>query len=168
MAIVYLCLGSNKFDKVSYIQQATNLLTCRDLIKIIRTSMIYETEPWGKKEQNWFVNAVIEAKTSLSPKELLNLTQSIEIQLGRDRKKEEHWGERTIDIDILFYDNLIMNEKDLKIPHPYLHERAFALVPLLELIPDYVHPVLEKTMLELHEGLENPEDVYLYGTRIHD
>ncbi len=168
MAIVYLCLGSNKPEKVSFVQQATNLLSCDNLIKIIRTSTLYETEPWGNKNQDWFVNAVIEAKTNLTPDELLQLCQGVEGHLGRNRDEEEHWGERPIDIDILFYGDIILDSEDLKIPHPRMHERAFVLVPLLELIPDFIHPVCNKTMLELHDDLENPESVFLYGTRIDD
>jgi len=97
---------------------------------------------------------------------LLFECQRIESQLGRNREVEGHFGERTIDIDILFYDKEIINEVDLTVPHKFMHQRAFTLVPMLELNPDFVHPKLGKTMADLHEELENPEMVYLYGTRI--
>ena len=168
MAIVYLCLGSNMGDKIGNIQQATRLLCSENLLKLIRTSTIYETEPWGVKDQSWFVNAVIEAKTKLEPEELLAHCQKVEKMIGRNRELEKRWGERPIDIDILFYGNEIIEDENLVIPHKHLHERAFALVPLLELIPDFIHPVLNKSLLDLHEALENPEDVYLYGTRINE
>jgi len=166
MAIVYLCLGSNKGDRVGYVQQATSLLGAIEGIKIIRTSSLYETQPWLEQETTWFVNAIVEVKTSLEPEELLFECQRIEAQLGRNREVEGHFGERTIDIDILFYDKEIINEVDLTVPHKFMHQRAFTLVPMLELNPDFVHPKLGKTMADLHEELENPEMVYLYGTRI--
>ena len=118
------------------------------------------------KSDNWFVNAVVELKTTLTPHQLLDQCQRIEKQLGRKPSKPGEYEDRTIDIDILFYKKEIINEPDLIIPHKYLHLRAFTLVPLLELIPDFEHPVLHKTITELHEDLENPEMVFLYGTRI--
>ena len=168
MAITYLCLGSNKGDRVGYVQQATSLLGGIDRVKIIRTSSLYETQPWLEQETTWYVNAVIEIKTSLNAQDLLSECLRIETQLGRNRLEEGHFGDRTIDIDILFYDKEIINEENLQIPHKYLHRRAFTLVPLLELNPDFIHPELAKSISELHEELENPEMVYLYGTRIND
>lgn len=164
MALVYLSLGSNIGDRLSTIQQAVNFLTVDNSITLAASSSFYETEPWGKKNQRWFVNAVIAIRTELQPVELLRVTQSIEAKLGRDRALEERWGERPIDIDILFYDNLIFKNEILEIPHKSVHERAFALVPMLEISPNYVHPLLHRTILELHEGLNDPEDVFLYGT----
>ena len=166
MAIVYLSLGSNKDDRIGYIQQANLQLGAVDGIEIIRTSAFYETEPWNMKSDNWFVNAVVELKTTLTPHQLLEQCQRIEKQLGRKPAAAGVYEDRTIDIDILFYKKEIINDADLTIPHKYLHLRAFTLVPLLELIPDFEHPVLHKTITELHENLENPEMVFLYGTRI--
>lgn len=169
MAIVYLGLGSNKGDRVGYVQQATSLLGSLDGVKIIRTSSLYETQPWLEQETTWFVNAIVEIKTSLSPQILLTECLRIEKQLGRCRDTEnDKYGDRTIDIDILFYDKEIINEKELQIPHKYLHQRAFVLVPMLELNPDFIHPDLGKSISDLHEELENPEMVYLYGTRLDD
>lgn len=167
MAIVYLSLGSNTGDRIGYVQQATSLLGACENISIIRTSAFYETEPWNMSSKTWFVNAVVEIKTKLSPKELLLECQRIEAQLGRKRSNEtSNYEDRTIDIDILFYNNEIVQDEELTIPHKYVHLRAFTLVPLLELIPDYVHPVLHKSIIELHNDLENPEMVFLYGTRV--
>ena len=165
MAIVYLSLGSNLGDRISYIQQANMQLNSTDGIDVIRTSAFYETEPYNMQSKNWFVNAAIEIKTSLTPHELLAVCQRIEKQLGRKRSEIGVYEDRTIDIDILFYKKEIISDDDLVIPHQFLHQRAFVLVPLLELIPDFEHPVLHKTILELHEDLENPEMVVLYGTR---
>lgn len=166
MAIVYLSLGSNSGDRIGYVQQATSLLGASDNITLIRTSAFYETEPWGMDSENWFVNAVVEIKTSLSPQELLAECQRIEQQLGRKREENKGYSDRTIDIDILFYNKDIINDENLTIPHKFVHLRAFTLVPLLELIPNFEHPVLHKTISELHNDLENPEMVFLYGTRV--
>ena len=116
--------------------------------------------------ENWFVNAVVEIKTSLSPQDLLAECQRIEKQLGRKREESKEYSDRTIDIDILFYNKDIINDENLIIPHKFVHLRAFTLVPLLELIPNFEHPVLHKTISELHNDLENPEMVFLYGTRV--
>lgn len=165
MAIAYLCLGSNIGDRVGYVQMARKMLVESGKVTIVRSSALYETEPWGNPDQCWFLNAVIEVKTSLEPKELLQLCLDTEKKLGRVRSAERHWSSRTIDIDILLYDDLIYEDEELIIPHQHLHERAFALVPLLELVPDYIHPKLKKSLLELHEAIENPEDIVLFGTR---
>ncbi len=166
MTIVYLCLGSNTGDRLKLIEQAVSLLNLAQDIKLIRTSALYETEPWGVKDQNWFLNMIAEIKTPLSAQDLLIKCQNIERTLGRNREKETRWGERPIDIDIIFYGKEIINTQFLTIPHKHMHERAFVLVPLLELVPDFVHPVSNKTVSELYDDLEDVEDVYLYGTRV--
>lgn len=165
MKRVFLSLGSNIGDRLSNIQQAVSALSMNKSITIVKTSSFYETEPWGYKNQNWFINAAAAIDTKLSPIELLNTINLIENQLGRNRENETRWGERTIDIDILMYENEVINiENKLIIPHPRMHERAFVLVPMLEVKSDLVHPVLNKTISELYDELENPEGVFLYGT----
>lgn len=166
MAIVYLSLGSNKGDRIGYVQQATSLLGAAENISLIRTSAFYETEPWDMNSDTWFVNAVVEIKTSLSPEALLAECKRIEHQLGRTHSDKKEYEDRTIDIDILFYNKDIINEDNLVIPHKFLHLRAFVLVPMLELNPDFIHPVLHKSISDLHSDLENPEMVFLYGTRV--
>ena len=166
MAIAYLCLGSNIGDKITYLQQAVKMLTSTGMVTVVRSSAFYETEPWGNKDLDWFVNSVIEVKTKLSPRELLDLCKNTERQMGRQKRASDNYEARNIDIDILFYGDLIVDEPDLKIPHEHLHERAFAIVPLLELIPDYEHPKYNKSLEQLHEELETLDDVFLYGTRI--
>ena len=116
--------------------------------------------------KNWFVNAVVEIKTQYSPQELLVACQRVECQLGRTPIEKGQYQDRTIDIDILFYNKEIINEENLTIPHKYVHLRAFTLVPMMELNSDFVHPVLHKTIEEMHNDLENPEMVFLYGTRV--
>lgn len=166
MAIVYLSLGSNKGDRIGYVQQAASLIGADENISIVRTSAFYETEPWNMNTQTWFVNAVVEIKTKYTPKELLNVCQKIEKQLGRTRTETKDYADRTIDIDILFYNKDVINEENLVIPHKYVHLRAFTLVPMMELNADFVHPVLHKSIVEMHNDLENPEMVFLYGTRV--
>lgn len=166
MAIVYLSLGSNKGDRIGYVQQAASLLGADEGISIVRTSAFYESEPWNMNTKNWFVNAVVEAKTKYSPQELLEVCQKIEKQLGRTSEEKNQYQDRTIDIDILFYNKDIINEENLIIPHKYVHLRAFTLVPMMELNSDFVHPVLHKNIVEMHNDLENPEMVFLYGTRV--
>ena len=166
MTLVYLSLGSNKGDKVNFIHQATSLIANSENIKLVRASTLYESEPWGEKNQPWFVNVGLEVKTTLSPQEFLEKMQNIETQLGRVRGEDtKKWSEREIDIDIIFWGNEIINDPNLKVPHPYAHKRAFVLVPFLELIPDFIHPVIKKSLIDIHSELEEPEDVYLYGTR---
>ncbi len=164
MAIAYLSLGSNIGDRLSNIQQAVNLLALDEKITILKTSRFYETEPWGVKNQNWFVNAVIRIETNLKPIELLRVINHVEERLGRCRAQETRWGERTLDIDILFYDDLIFENEILTIPHKELHNRAFVLVPMLEIAENFIHPTLNKTISELYDDLENPEEIFLYGT----
>ncbi len=164
MAIVYLSIGSNTGDRLVNLQHITSRLSMHDNIDLIQTSSFYETEPWGKKDQPWFLNAVVQIKTSLNPYELLDVCMNIETAMGRNREAEEHWGERPADIDILFYDKEIISDEKLRIPHIYLHERAFVLVPLLEIAPNFVHPVFQKTTEQLYDDLKSPEEVFLYGT----
>lgn len=167
MAIVYLSLGSNLGDRVGFIQQATSLLSANDNINIVSTSSFYESEPWQMNSDNWFVNAVIQISTTLLPEELLAECQKIETFLGRKHQEgNPNYTDRTIDIDIICYDNKVMNTPNLTIPHKFFHKRAFVLVPMLEIAEDFVHPVFGKTVEELFEDIENPEMVCLYGTRI--
>ncbi len=167
MAIVYLSLGSNIGDRVGFIQQATSLLSSNENINIVSTSSFYESEPWQMDSENWFVNAVIQISTTFMPETLLTECQKIETFLGRKRQAgNPNYTDRTIDIDIVCYDNQILNTPELTIPHKYFHKRAFVLVPMLEIAEDFVHPVFGKTVEELFEDIENPEMVCLYGTRI--
>ena len=166
MAIVYISLGSNIGDRVGYLQQAVSLLKAIPEINVISTSSFYESEPWKMNSENWFVNAVIQISTNLLPEKLLEECQRIETQLGRKRTAEKEYQDRTIDIDILFYNDLIMHTDTLTIPHPHFHKRAFVMVPMLEIAQDSTHPLFKKTVMQLYEELENPEMVLLYGTRI--
>jgi 2-amino-4-hydroxy-6-hydroxymethyldihydropteridine diphosphokinase len=134
MYTAYLALGSNEGDRLSTLQRAVDLLDAAPGITIRRSSRIYETEPVGGPPQPDYLNAVVEARTSLDPRELLEACHRVERSLGRERVVR--WGPRTIDIDILTYGRERIDEPDLVIPHPRMHERGFVLAPLLELDAD--------------------------------
>ena len=127
---------------------------------ILRCSSLYETEPIGAAK-NWYVNGVVELETALSPQQLLSCLQKIESALGRKRTKK--WASRTIDLDILFFDKRIVNEERLQIPHPEMHRRRFVLLPLSELAPQFVHPLLGSTVADLLAGLADDKQVLRFG-----
>jgi len=149
---IYIGLGSNLGDRLANIRKAIELMK-EEGIEIVEESSIYETEPVGYKEQGWFLNSVVKAKTELSPVRLWKRLEKIERSMGR--KREIKWGPRIIDLDILFYGNRILNGKELKIPHSELHKRRFVLVPLEEIAPKLVHPVFKKTISELSKDLKD-------------
>lgn len=133
----FLGLGSNLGDRAYYLEEAISGLAS-PTIKIMATSQIYETEPWGVMDQPLYWNQVIEVETTLEPLDLLHVCQEIEHRLGRERKV--HWGPRTIDIDLLLYDNRVSESEELMLPHPYLEDRAFVIAPLREIAPKLVLP----------------------------
>ncbi|MFU0782021.1 MAG: 2-amino-4-hydroxy-6-hydroxymethyldihydropteridine diphosphokinase [Thermoanaerobacterium thermosaccharolyticum] len=135
MTDTYMSIGSNVGDREGYLKSALNELT-KNLVIIEKVSPIYETEPVGYKEQGRFLNAVVQAKTELKPRELLKIINTVEKKLGRERLIR--WGPRTIDIDILLYGDVTINDDDLKIPHERMWERAFVLVPLNDIAPNIV------------------------------
>lgn len=143
---VYLLLGSNEGDRISWFQKAMAELE-QTAGKITAKSSLYETAAWGKEDQPDFLNMALCIETILNPETLLQATQTIEQHLGRQRTV--HWGQRTLDIDILFYDDMVMSSATLDIPHPYIQDRRFALVPLNEIAPGLVHPVLHQTVAQL-------------------
>ncbi len=143
---VYLLLGSNAGNRKDFINSAIRQLISKGCICIAMSSF-YETAAWGKEDQPDFLNLVICIETSLSPTELLNLNQEIEKSAGRQHT--EKWAQRTLDIDILFYNNDIIDLPDLKVPHPFLQDRRFTLIPLAEIAPGLIHPGFKKTVVQL-------------------
>ncbi|MDC3417905.1 2-amino-4-hydroxy-6-hydroxymethyldihydropteridine diphosphokinase [Aquibacillus salsiterrae] len=147
MENVYIALGSNILPRYTYLQKATLLLSKNNQITIEKQSSIYETEPVGYMEQSNFLNMVVEISTSLKPTELLDYCQKIEIELGR--KREIKWGPRTIDLDILLYNQETIQTEQLTVPHPRMHERAFVLVPLCDLNPEFKIPLVNKAVIDV-------------------
>lgn len=141
-----ISLGSNLGDRLGIIRQAALLLKGNS-VSIIASSDVFETEPWGIRNQPSFLNACLLIETEASPRDLLLKIQSIESELGRVARF--HWGPREIDIDIIFMDGLEVNEDDLIIPHPEMNKRAFVLVPLNQVAPEWIHPILGKSVREM-------------------
>jgi 2-amino-4-hydroxy-6-hydroxymethyldihydropteridine diphosphokinase len=142
---VYLALGTNLGDREANLHQAKVMLSSK--AQILRESSLYATPPWGYSDQAEFLNQVIEVDTLLHPLPLLHLLKNIEKEMGRVETFRN--GPRLIDLDILFYDQEILDGKLIQIPHPRLQDRAFVLVPLDEIAPDFVHPVFGKTVHEM-------------------
>lgn len=155
MKKAYLALGTNIEPRLEHLTKAIKLLENNPKIIIMKKSFIYETKPVGYTEQADFLNMVIHVDTLLSSMELLHICQAIEQELGR--KREIRFGPRTIDLDILTYNQKIRNEEKLTLPHPRMHERAFVLVPLHEIAPNYRVPVFEKRAEELIKDLPSED-----------
>lgn len=160
MSKAFLLLGSNIGNRFEFINRAIDLLN-EKAGKVIICSSIFVTEPWGFKASKNFLNQVTIIETELTPHQLLYELLHIEQMLGRKRKWKQI-SSRTIDIDILFFDNLIIEDTDLKIPHPRLHLRLFALVPLSEIAPTFIHPLLKKDMSTLMAECEDKSMVKPY------
>lgn len=144
---VYLGLGSNLGDRYDFLNSAIKMIKQNKQINIHKISSIYETKPFGNPEQNNFLNAVVFITTNLSPENLLIDLKYIEKELGRKQRKK--WDSREIDIDILFYGSLIIKNDNINIPHPYIAERDFVLVPMCEIEPNLFHPVLKKKICDI-------------------
>lgn len=144
----FLLLGSNLGDRILNLNQALINLGDSD-ITILQKSSIYETEPWGVTDQQPYLNQAVKIETKLNSKDLLDLILSTEKKLGRERLAK--WDSRTIDIDIIYFNDEIVNDQELTIPHPFLEKRRFVLVPLCELDENYIHPVLNLSNLKLLE-----------------
>ncbi len=152
MAIAYLGLGTNIGNKRRNMITAAALLAER-VGDILALSGFYETEPWGFESENFFLNAAAKLKTSFSPLDLLRVTQRIEKELGRTQKSSGAYHDRIIDIDILLYEDEVLQTPALTLPHPLMHERKFVMEPLAEIAPFVVHPVLKERIIDLKERL---------------
>ena len=142
----YIALGSNLGDKEANLRRALELLIERG-VEIVKTSTFISTEPYGVTDQPQFLNGVCEVRTSLVPLALLHTLLEIEQEMGRVRLR--HWGERNIDLDLLLYEDVVMDTPELKLPHPDMQNRDFVLMPLAEIAPELVHPILQKSIEEL-------------------
>lgn len=156
---IFLGLGSNLGNREENLSTAQKLIE-EKVGKIRSKSSIYETAAWGITEQNAFLNQVIEVESHFSPSTVLHLVLKIEKDMGRIR--EIKWGERSIDIDILYYNNEIISTENLAVPHPFIQERKFVLVPLCEIAPAFIHPKLKQSNLELLEKCQDSGEIKLH------
>ena len=145
-----IALGSNLGDKASNIDAAIALLTDEGDVRLVRRSRNFATEPWGKTDQDWFVNACVAVATKLSARDLLERCQEIERRMGR--VPTEKWGPRIIDLDLLIYGDAAIREPDLVLPHPHIGERAFVLAPLMDVAPDL--KIGSRSVRELHAAID--------------
>ena len=155
---VVLSLGGNKGDREKLLFRAVEGLN--DHFQLLKVSKIYETSAWGGIAKGDFLNQLAVISTQKQPEEVLEIIQEIELDLGRTR--EEPWGDRTMDIDILYYGNLMIDSERLKVPHPYIPQRRFILVPLNELLPEKKHPILNLTSAQMLRECEDPSEVRLF------
>ena len=142
---VYIALGTNLGDRLANLHAAIESMPPE--IHVLAESHVYETPPWGYEDQPAFLNMVLKTETDLEPEALLKYLKQLEVELGR--KQNFRWGPRLIDLDILFYDDLVLDSPSLVIPHMRLHERAFVLVPLMDIAPELIHPVFKRNVREL-------------------
>jgi 2-amino-4-hydroxy-6-hydroxymethyldihydropteridine diphosphokinase len=159
---VYIAIGSNLGDRRANCREARKRIAELADTRVVKESSTYESEPHGDAK-TWFANSVVEVETEFSPSELLKNLKKIEETMGRKRVKGKRWGSRVIDLDILFYDNEAINKRNLKIPHPRLAERRFALVPLSELAPQMIHPTLNVSVSELLATVKDDKRIHMMG-----
>lgn len=152
MSFAYIALGSNLGDKEKNLRRALLLLTQQG-VEVVRVSSFLSTEPYGVTDQPQFLNAVACVRTSLAPLALLDVLLATELAMGRVRLR--HWGERNIDLDLLVYEDVVLDTPRLHLPHPDMQNRDFVLLPLAEIAPELKHPTLQKTVYELTENLMN-------------
>lgn len=148
MAIIFIGMGSNEGDRLTILQEALLQLK-RNLGIFMHSSSIYESEPWGFESDQPFYNAVVQFETEHLPQEVMNVLKYIENQAGRTRKSDSNYENRTLDLDLLYYDQEVINEIDLILPHPRIHLRKFVLQPLVEIAPQWVDPIQQKSIVEL-------------------
>lgn len=139
-AIALVGLGGNLGDAAAIVREAFQALDALPQTRLLRASQLYRTPAWGRTDQPDFINAVAMLETALPPRELLDAMLGIEHQAGRERRPDERWGPRTLDLDLLLYGDIAIDEPGLHVPHPHLHERAFALQPLVEISPNAMIP----------------------------
>ncbi len=153
----YIGIGSNLGSPAENCLKAIEHLNAHSDLTLLTQSSLYQSEPFGLPDQDWFVNAAIQLTTGLSPEDLLQACLSIEQSMGRTRN--EKWGPRIIDLDILFYDDLILKQDGLEIPHPGIPERSFVLEPMNEIAPDLIHPSLKISVQELLDKIPSPQEI---------
>lgn len=156
---IFLLLGSNLGNRAEVLKKAIETLEANN-IQLVKKSSVYETAAWGKTDQQAFLNQVVEVKTEYEPEELLSVILNIELELGRVRKIK--WGERLIDIDILYFHNKIIKKEGLEVPHSGIPVRRFTLIPLVEICSEFIHPVMQINQRELLEKCQDNLKVTIY------
>jgi 2-amino-4-hydroxy-6-hydroxymethyldihydropteridine diphosphokinase len=154
--MIFLGLGSNIGDRILHLKTACELIE-QKIGVITSKSSVYETAAWGNTDQNTFLNQVVLVERRWHPIDILDTILKIEIEMGRIR--DEKWGPRIIDIDLIYYDNVIVKMSNLTLPHPYIQDRKFVLEPLVEIAPDFIHPKLKKTNLDLLNECQDKSEV---------
>ena len=171
MPRVFLSLGSNLGDRRRYLEDALRELAAEAAVRVVACSQVYETEPWpevGVARERWYLNCAVEIETDLPPRRLLRLAQTIEALAGRIREPgppghdAPQYAPRTLDIDILLYEDRVISEQNLQIPHPFLHERRFVLAPLADIAPEVEHPVLYQSIREILSSLRDERGIFPY------
>lgn len=160
---VWIGIGSNMGNRALHLQRALEHLQSDDRMQVVRTSSLYETEPLGFDSEDQFLNAVAELSWNGNPQELLELLLSTEQWLGRSRIEGVRYVSRPIDLDILFFGEEVINNSQLEVPHPRMHERKFVLIPLNELIPSYIHPVFKQSICELVHFCTDNSEVFIHA-----
>jgi len=160
LGTVFLSLGSNVENRLENLKKALKVLKKFPKIEITKTSSLYETEPWEVESPNWFLNLVLKVECKLPPLQLLDFLEESEKKLGRKSKSDN--SPRTVDIDILFYNDWIFHTPRLMVPHPLLHKRRFVLVPLAEIEPELEHPQLQQDIKSILEDLDDKKQVKFY------
>lgn len=150
---LFIQLGSNMGNRSDVLQKAQQAMQ-QIFGEPAKVSGIYESQAWGKTDQQHFLNQIVSFKTTWSPEKILQQLKEIEREIGRT--KTEKWGPRVIDLDILFYGNLVFNSSSLQIPHPHIQTRAFVLIPLIEIAPSIFHPLIKQTILQIHAACKDP------------
>jgi 2-amino-4-hydroxy-6-hydroxymethyldihydropteridine diphosphokinase len=167
MARAYLSLGSNLGDRQRYLDAALERLGGAGSIRVVACSRVYETEPWPEQRvarERWYLNCAVEIETDLAPRRLLRLLHHIESEAGhvRSAARPGAYADRTLDIDILLYEDQVVSDQDLQIPHPFLHERRFVLTPLADIAPEVEHPTLYQTIREILEQVADNRGIVPY------
>ena len=159
MNTFYLHLGSNKGNRTAFLTDAMKRISSM-IGEIKEQSSIYQTEPWGKKDQDEFLNLAIKVDSNLEPEDVLSAIKNVEVSMGVE--KREKWGPRIIDIDILYCNDVVMETENLVIPHPHIYERNFVLIPLMEIAGDFIDPVKDISIEEIFDLCKDESEVLLY------
>ncbi len=154
---VFIGIGSNIGEREGNCLHALDLCNNGDSVRVIAVSSLYETEPWGHEDQQWFVNCAARLETSLGLDGTLSFLQNVEAMIGK--KKQETWGPRAIDLDVLFFNDAVVGNASITVPHPFLHQRRFVLEPLAEIAPDWIHPVLKQQIRHLLQQVDDDKKV---------